>query len=309
MAVPVDTLTAEAPAAHPSTPRRSNRLRRKRAVTAYAFLAPALVFFALLYFYPIGSEAVTSLYTGAKVDRFVGLANFSRALHDTTARHAFGVTIRYAAGVLVLSVVLGLIMAIIVNQRIRGRIVFRVILLVPYLTSVAVVGVLWRNLLDPQIGVVNRVLSAVGLPQQAWLNTHPLMTVVLIAVWQETGYLMVLFLAGLQGIPDMYYEAAKVDGASPIRRFVHITLPALAPTTLFVSIVGVISSLQQFAIPYIVTGGGPADATDLFVLRMYTTAFTYRDFGYASALAFCMLILILIISIIQLRVGRSRDAV
>jgi len=294
------------PAAGGPRPRRSP-LRRRRAVTAYVFLLPALVFFGLLYFYPLISEAITSLYTGAKVDQFVGVGNYTRAAGDAVIRNSFWVTIRYAAGVLILSVVLGLVMAIILNQRIRGRVIFRAILLVPYLTTVAVVGVLWRNLLDPQIGIINSVLTALHLPPQAWLTTHPLLTVTLIAVWQETGYIMVLFLAGLQGIPDMYYEAARVDGASPVQRFRNITLPTLAPTTLFVTIVAVISSLQQFAIPYIVTNGGPADATDLFVLRTFNTAFSYRDFGYASALAFIMLAIILIISIVQLRLGRSND--
>lgn len=304
------TVSAPAPGKG-TTPRaaparlRIDRLARRRALTAYLFLTPALAFFAILYFYPLIAEAISSLYTGPAVDEFVGTGNYARAIQDPVVQNSFWVTIRYAAGVLVLSVVLGLLMAVILNQRIRGRIAFRVILLVPYLTTIAVVGVLWRNLLDPQIGIVNRMLLALGLPEQAWLTTHPLLTVTLIAVWQETGYIMVLFLAGLQGIPDMYYEAAKVDGASPIQRFRTITLPLLAPTTLFVSIVAVISSLQQFALPYIVTGGGPADATDLFVLRTFNTAFSHRDFGYASALAFIMLVLILIISIVQLRIGRS----
>lgn len=284
-----------------------DRLARRRALTAYLFLTPALAFFVILFFYPLISEAISSLYTGPGVDQWVGMGNYTRAVQDPAVQNSFLVTIRYAAGVLVLSIVLGLLMAIILNQRIRGRIAFRVILLVPYLTTIAVVGVLWRNLLDPQVGIINRVLFSFGLPEQAWLTTHPLLTVTLIAVWQETGYIMVLFLAGLQGIPDMYYEAAKVDGASPLQRFRTITLPLLAPTTLFVSIVAVISSLQQFALPYIVTGGGPADATDLFVLRAFNTAFTYRDFGYASALAFLMLVLILIISVIQLRIGRSAN--
>lgn len=284
-----------------------DRLARRRALTAYLFLTPALLFFAILYFYPLITEAISSLYTGPRVDEWVGAGNYVRAARDPAVQNSFWVTIRYAAGVLVLSVVLGLLMAVVLNQRIRGRLLFRVILLVPYLTTIAVVGVLWRNLLDPQVGIINRVLFALGLPEQAWLTTHPLLTVTLIAVWQETGYIMVLFLAGLQGIPDTYHEAAKVDGATPLQRFRTITLPLLAPTTLFVSIVAVISSLQQFAIPYIVTGGGPADATDLFVLRAFNTAFTYRDFGYASALAFLMLVLILIISVVQLRIGRSAD--
>lgn len=283
-------------------PRR--RLARRRALTAYLFIAPALVFFAALFFYPLGSEFVTSLRTGAKSDTFVGLRNYSRAFQDPEARHAFFVTLQYAAGVLVVSILFGLLLATILNQRLRGRIVFRGVLLVPYLTSIAITGLLWRNILDPQVGILNRLLIELGLPQQTWLNTHPLATIVTITAWQETGYITLLFLAGMQGIPEVYYEAARMDGATAWQRFRYVTVPSLAPTTLFVSVIGVISSLQQFALPYIVTKGGPGNATDLYVFRMFQTAFTFRDFGYASALSYLLLTVILLFSVIQLRAGR-----
>jgi multiple sugar transport system permease protein len=288
--------------------RQRNPLTRRRATTAYLFISPALIFFALFFFYPLGAEFVTSLHTGPRADQFTGFGNYGHALRDPAVRHAFFVTIRYAAAVLVFSISFGLILSLILNQRLHGRVAFRGILLVPYLTSVAIIGLLWRNILDPQVGILNRVLGELGLPQQAWLSSHPLACVVFIAVWQETGYITMLFLAGLQGIPEVYYEAARVDGAAPLQRFRYITLPALAPTTLFVSIIGVISSLQQFALPYIVTNGGPGDATSLYVFQMYQTAFTFRDFGYSSALAYLMLVLVLILSVVQLKVGRRRGA-
>ncbi|GAA3520974.1 carbohydrate ABC transporter permease [Actinocatenispora rupis] len=298
----VATLDRRAPA--PVRTRRRSPMRRRQARTAFAFLAPALVFFALLFFYPLANEFVTSLFAGARADEFVGLGNYTRAFGDAQIRHAFAVTLQYGLGALVLSIVLGLVLAVILNQNLRGRAVFRGILLVPYLTSVAIVGLLWRNILDPQVGVLNRVLAAAGLPQQQWLTDHPLATLIGITVWQQTGYVTVLFLAGLQGIPHLYYEAAAVDGASVWRRFRHVTLPLLAPTTLFVSIIGVISSLQEFALPYLVTGGGPAGATDLFVFRVYQTSFAFRDFGYASALSYLLLIVILVLSVVQLKVGQ-----
>jgi multiple sugar transport system permease protein len=210
--------------------------------------------------------------------------------------------------VVVGATVLGMLLAVILNQRMPGRAVFRGILLVPYLTSIAIVGLLWRNILDPEVGILNRVLAAVGLPGQHWLTSHPLATLIAIAVWQQAGYTTVLFLAGLQGIPPLYYEAAEMDGASVWRRFRHVTLPMLAPTTLFVSVIGVISALQEFALPYLVTNGGPADATDLYVFRVFQEAFRFRDFGYASALSYLLLIVILVLSVIQLRVGRRVEA-
>lgn len=151
------------------------------------------------------------------------------------------------------------------------------------------------------------MLGALGLPQQFWLAnyTQALPAIIAITVWQAMGYTMVLFLAGLQGIPEDYYEAAKVDGASGWRLFWNITLPLLAPTTLFVSVIGVISSLQAFAQPYIITQGGPADATRPFVYHVFDAGFSQLDFGYASALAFLMFAVILVLTAIQMRIGRN----
>jgi multiple sugar transport system permease protein len=202
----------------------------------------------------------------------------------------------------------GLGLAVILNQSLRGRTLFRSVLLIPYLTSVSIIGLLWRNILDPQVGILNRLLEAIGLPGQTWLSTHPLSTIVGITVWSSAGYTMVLFLAGLQGIPGLYYEAARIDGAGPWRRFFSITVPLLAPTTLFVSIIGLISTLQQFALPYIVTGGGPGNATSLYAHRLFIVAFNDNDFGYASALSLLLLIVVLILSLVQLRIGDRADA-
>ena len=288
--------------------RRRGTMRRRQARTALAFLAPALLFFAILFFYPLFRELATSLFTGTRADQFTGLGNYSKAFGDAEFRHAFVITLVYGVGAVIGSMVLGLLLALILNQRMPGRSVFRGILLVPYLTSVAIVGLLWRNILDPETGILNRVLDALGLPQQAWLAGHPLATLIGIAIWQQVGYTTVLFLAGLQGIPALYYEAAAVDGASAWHRFRHVTLPLLAPTTLFVSVIGVISGLQEFALPYLVTGGGPANATDLYVFRVYQEAFQFRDFGYASALSYLLLVVILVLSLIQLKVGQRGEA-
>lgn len=298
-------------AAPPGTSRRRrgrSPMKRRQARAALGFLAVPMAFFVLMFFYPLGNEFATSMFSGPRADVFNGLGNYTRALTDPEIQHAFLVTFVYGFGALIVSASLGLLLAVILNQKLPGRAVLRGILLVPYLTSIAIVGLLWRNILDPQIGILNRVLVALGLPQQSWLSTHPLATLIAIAVWQQIGYLTVLFLAGLQGIPEIYYEAAEVDGASVWRRFRHVTLPLLAPTTLFVSVIGVISALQEFALPYLVTKGGPADATDLFVFRVFQEAFSFRDFGYASALSYLLLIVILVLSIVQLKVGQRDDS-
>ncbi|MER7248373.1 sugar ABC transporter permease [Kribbella sp. NPDC000426] len=282
-------------------------IRRRQALTAWLFLTPAVLFFVLLFFLPIGNQLLTGAYD-ADGTSFVGFGNFSRAFGDPEVVHSFLITLAYAAGTLIVGTAVGLGLAVILNQSLRGRTLFRSVLLIPYLTSVSIIGLLWRNILDPQVGILNRLLEAINLPGQTWLSTHPLSTIVGITVWSSAGYTMVLFLAGLQGIPGLYYEAARIDGAGPWRRFFAITLPLLAPTTLFVSIIGLISTLQQFALPYIVTGGGPGNATSLYAHRLFIVAFNDNDFGYASALSLLLLVVVLILSLVQLRIGDRTDA-
>jgi len=287
----------------------ANPLRRKHVITAYLFLIPALIFFLAMFFYPLYLELMTSFTSGLTSPVPVGFDNYIRALQDPMVIHSFFVTLLYASGSLVGSIVFGLLLAVVLNQRLRGKTVLRTMLLVPYMTSIAIVGLLWRNILDPNVGVLNTVLHNLGLPGQQWLNTAPLQTLIGITVWQETGYVMMLFMAGLQAVPEEVYEAAKIDGAGVWARFVKITLPLLAPTSFFVILVGVIGSLQQFGLPYIVTNGGPGNATSLFVFQVYQETFTNQDIGYASAMAFLLLIFILILAFIQMRVGRRRELV
>ncbi|MFI7613750.1 carbohydrate ABC transporter permease [Nonomuraea terrae] len=286
---------------------RPATLSGRYARTAYLFLLPAILFFALMFYLPIGNVVATSLRTGPQADQWAGFGNYAQALADPAVAHSFLVTLAFSVAEVVGSIVLGLVLALALNQPLRGRVAFRVLLLVPYLTSVAIVGLLWRNILDPELGILNRMLMAAGLPGQQWLNTAPLLTIAAVTLWQSVGYTMVLFLAGLQGIPETYYEAAKIDGADAWRRFWRITLPLLAPTTLFVSVMAVISGLQAFGQAYIITNGGPGDATDLLVFHIFNVAFRTRDFGYSSAQSVLLLIVIVAFTVIQLRAGRRGE--
>ncbi|MBF8191263.1 sugar ABC transporter permease [Nonomuraea sp. K274] len=287
--------------------RRRRTLSGRYARTAYLFLTPAILFFGAFFYLPIGNVVATSLRSGPQADQWAGLGNYTQAMADPAVRHSFLVTVGFALMVVLGSIVLGLALAMALDQPLKGRVAFRVMLLVPYLTSVAIVGLLWRNILDPELGVLNRLLHALGLPGQHWLNTAPLITIAAVTLWQSVGHTMVLFLAGLQGIPETYHEAAKIDGADPWRRFWRITLPLLAPTTLFVSVMAVISGLQAFGQAFIITNGGPGDATDLSVFHIFNVAFRARDFGYSSAQSVLLLFVIVAFTLVQLRAGRRGE--
>ncbi|GHO63839.1 sugar ABC transporter permease [Ktedonobacter sp. SOSP1-52] len=279
-------------------------LASRQALIAYVFLAPALIYFTIFFFYPILLELWASMQSTTD---FVGLANYLTAFQDQRVWATFQVTVLFAIGVTLLNILLGLGLALLLDLPFKGRVVFRAVFLVPYMTSMVIVGLMWRNILDPQVGILNRLLFSLGLPQQGWLTDYQLAlpVVIGITVWQGVGYTMILFLAGLQGIPEDYYEAAQVDGANGWMRFRHVTLPLLAPTTLFVVIIGVINSLQAFTQAFVITQGGPADATRFYVFHVYNIAFNENNLGYASALSFIMFVLILVLTLIQWRLGNK----
>jgi multiple sugar transport system permease protein len=279
-------------------------LASRQALIAYLFLFPAFVYFCIFFFYPIGVELWSSLQNNDS-GVFAGLQNYIQAFQDPRVLNSFRVTGLFALGVTVLSIIIGLGLAILLDQPLRGRVILRACLLTPYITSGVIVGLMWRNILDPATGILNRVFAILGLPPQDWLSNYQaaLPVLIVIMVWHGVGYTMILFLAGLQGIPPEYAEAASVDGATRRQRFRHITLPLLAPTTLFVSIISVISSLQAFSEALIITQGGPAEATRLYVYHVFNVAFNENNIAYASALTFLMFLAILLLTTLQLRIG------
>ena len=236
--------------------RRRLGLQTRRTIVAYLFLTPALIFFAIFYFLPIGVELWVSFRTGLPLlgdSVYAGGQNYIRAFGDPRAINSFKVTLIFAFGSTVFGILAGLGLALLLNQQLRGRVLFRAVLFFPYMTTFVIVALMWSNILDPTIGILNNALRALNLPTQSWLASYDqaLPALIGITVWHTAGYNMILFLAGLQGIPDVFYEAAKIDGASPWSRFRYITLPLLAPTTLFISVISIILSLQAFIHAYI----------------------------------------------------------
>jgi multiple sugar transport system permease protein len=181
--------------------------------------------------------------------------------------------------------------------------VVRAIIFFPYIISFVIVALMWKSLLDPYSGILNNILIALGLPTQNWLGdpNAALPTMIGITVWKDIGYATLIYIAAIQSIPASLYEAAALDGAVPRQMFFSITIPLLAPTTLFLAVVGMISQLQDISASLLLTDGGPADATRVFSLHVYETAFKDLDIGYASALSFLMFVVILVVTFIQFK--------
>ncbi|WP_245525629.1 sugar ABC transporter permease [Mesorhizobium sp. M00.F.Ca.ET.216.01.1.1] len=287
---------------------RADRLsqRTRRALVAYLLLSPAIVYFTVFFFYPIGLEFLASLHTGQPLigeSRFAGFDNYMTAFQDARVRQSVIVTLAFAIGVTAASIAIGLGLAVLLNRPIPGHAAIRAIIFFPYIISFVIVALMWQAILDPYTGILNSILAELGLPTQSWLSetSTALPTLIAITVWKDVGYAMLIYLAALQSIPSDFYDAASIDGASPAQQFRHVTWPLLTPTTLFIAVVSTISQLQELAPAYLITKGGPADATRLFSLHVFEAAFFELNIGYASALSFLMFLLILAITFVQFR--------
>jgi multiple sugar transport system permease protein len=278
--------------------------REHEGLAAGLFLLPNLIGFLIFTAIPVGAAFVLAFYDydlllGAS---WAGLENFREMFTvDRVFRAALFNTVYFTAVSVPLSVVLGLATAILVNQALRGVVIFRSIFLLPYVTVTVALSLVWKWLYLPDIGLINSALGAVGIDGPAWLTsqTWAMPALILMSVWKGFGYNMVIFLAGLQGIPDHLYDAAKVDGATAWRRFLNVTLPLLSPTTFFVVVISVISSFQVFDQALIMTNGGPGTATTTLVLYIYQKGFQSFDMGYAAAVALVLFAVIFVFTVVQ----------
>ncbi|NIO72516.1 MAG: ABC transporter permease subunit [Anaerolineae bacterium] len=284
--------------------------------TAMVVLLIAAAFFALVRLYPIFDALVLSLQHKVGAQQYwVGLENFRTLFKDTIFLKSVWNSFRYTAMAVPGVVAVGLVLAMLVNgvknTLLRGA--FTTSFFLAYVVPLVAVAVMWRYLYLPgRMGLFNALLGLVGLGPVRWLDSPKtaLLSLAIVRVWKYSGYAMVLFLAGLQAIPDTFYEAAMIDGASRWQRFRHITLPLLAPTTLFVVMVSILSAFMMFTEVYVMTGGmvtaadvrgGPQYSTTTMVFNIYTTAFEHFKMGYASAMTVILLILMVIVSVIQFK--------
>jgi ABC-type sugar transport system permease subunit len=283
--------------------------RRRETWLGYALVGPSVFLFGLVYLYPVAYSAWVSVYTWDLVTeaRYVGLENY-RDLWSAEFREVVANTALYSVGVVVLSQGLGLVLAVLLNNRTRLGAIFQASIFSSYVVSWVAVSLLWIWLLDPQYGLVAYLLSLVKLPSVNWLGDHriALGSLVLVTVWKTVGYPMVIYLAGLQAIPGDLYEAASLDGAGAWQRFRHVTWPLLTPTTLFLLITLTIASFQGFDIVKIMTQGGPVTSTVIYVYYIYEQAFQYFKLGKASAAVVVFFAVIVALTYLQWLVFRRR---
>jgi multiple sugar transport system permease protein len=289
---------------------------RRQHLAGWLFVSPALVLIAVYFFVPVIAGLLLSftdfdIYAIGRPDsaRLVGLGNYAQVLSDPVFWKALGNTFVFVVAGGPLSVIVSLVAALLVSSKLtRFPGLWRSIYFMPVVTTLVAVAIVWRYLLHPQYGLIDWALTRMGLPAIDWLgDPHwAIPAIILLTVWKNFGYNMLIFIAGLQSIPEELYEAAELDGAGGWSRFVEITLPSLAPTFLFVGVMTMLGQFQVFAEPYVMTQGGPLKATTTVVMLMYEQGFRWWRMGLAAALAFVLFVIMLIGTTIQMWLQRER---
>jgi multiple sugar transport system permease protein len=281
-----------------------------RAVWGYAFLSPWAVGLIIFFLGPIFASAYYGFteYDVLSPPRFIGLANYAKAFSgDELFWPSLGRTFRYSIVVVPVGVVGSLILALLLNQKVKGTNLFRTFFFLPSLTPAVALALLWKWLFHPVLGPINLFLGLFGIQGPAWLSSKDwaLPALVVVSLWGGIGGgRMMIFLAGLQGVPQELYEAADIDGAGSWRKFWSVTLPMISPTLFFNLVLGVIGALQVFTLAYVATLGGPSYATWFYALHIYRQSFEYFRMGYGSALAWIFVVILLVFTYLQISLSR-----
>lgn len=289
----------------------ATRSRRRRILVAYTFMLPSLIVLAVFMFYPLIRAAILSFtnYSVFGVTKYVGLSNYITLVHSSQFWGDLVNTVYYAGVTTPVSVALALALALLLNRRgLPARGVLRAAIFLPAVVSLAVAAIPFRLMFTPSIGLITYWLGAVGVHSTDWLDSTTLAmpAVIIVGIWKNVGFYMVIYIAGLQTIPKEFYEAARIDGASAWRRFRNITWPLLSNTTMFVTIIALIASFQAFDQIFVMTQGGPAFSTETLVMLIYRQGFQQFQLGYASAIGYVLVLIILLFSLFQMRYFNRR---
>jgi multiple sugar transport system permease protein len=285
--------------------KRPLSLSKREAIWAYILIGPWIVGFIIFTLGPMVASLIFSFtdYSVVKESQFLGLANFVELLFkDYRFWHSLKVTLTYAVFAIPIGLTLGLALALLLNTKVPGIAVWRTLFYTPSVVSGVAVAVLWSYLFNPRFGVINWLLSVVGIDGPGWLSSPQwaLPALILMSLWGVGGG-MIIYLAGLQGIPTALYEAAEIDGANKLQSFFSITLPLITPVLFYNLIIGIIGTFQIFTQAYVMTAGGPVESTLFYNLYLYNNAFRYHRLGYASALAWVLFLIILGLTLLVFR--------
>ncbi len=280
-------------------------MQKREAVAGYLFLLPNFIGFLVFTAIPVVIGFYISLtdYTGFGKPNFVGLENYIKMWSDSDFLIALKNNLWYTVGTVPLTILFALLLALMLNRKLYGGKVFQTVYFFPNLTSMVAVGCVWLQIFNRKNGPVNQMLTQLfgveNPPKWFWGAGTALLTIVIVVVWKQAGYYMIMFLGGLKNIPTQLYEAAKIDGANAWDAFIHVTLPMLSPTTFMITILTFIASFQVFDIINVTTEGGPGRVTEVLVMRIYKEAFKYGRMGYGSAIGYFLFAIILVITLIQ----------
>ncbi|MBM6717455.1 sugar ABC transporter permease [Gemmiger formicilis] len=299
--------------AAPAAQKKGMGKNMRDSLIAYSFIAPNFIGFCVFTLVPMIFAIALAFcdWDGVHAVEFVGLKNFIDLMDDETFKASFVNTIVYTVGTVPLTLVCSLGLAVLLNQKVKCRNFFRTVSFFPYVASLVAVAAVWNMIFSPSMGPVNQLLASLGvenLPRWAAGKETAMITVILFSVWKNMGYYMVIYLAGLQGTNLELNEAAELDGANKWQIFWHVVLPQLRPTTFFVIIMLTISSFKVYDQMYMITQGGPGNATMTLVYDIYNVAFVNTPrYGYASAISMVLFVLVLIVTIVQFRGSSAND--
>ena len=274
-------------------------------------MVPSFLILGTFVIYPIIQSFIYSFQnvTIGGATQWIGLGNYVTLVNDPMFWNALGITLEFSVASVVILVVVGFILALLLQGEGLVTRTVRSIFFFPTIVSLVTIGLVWKFLLDPNIGFVGGIFDLFGLPPLSWLQstTLALPTVIFVNIWKNLGFAMILLLAGLKGVPQERYEAARLDGARSLQLVRFITIPGMRPTLLFTTLILTIQSLQVFDLVYVMTDGGPIFKTDTLVNLLYRDAFQNYETGYASAISFVLFVIIVVISALQLRFFRYND--
>lgn len=287
--------------------KQGSKRARKEFLTGMGFILPSLLGFLIFTFIPVIISLFLSFTSwnfmeGVEGIKFNGLANYIRLFSDEWFINSYKNNIIFTAVTVPVLIGLGLVMATIINKYIFGGGIVRTMIFIPYIASVVAVCTVWMVLLQPSYGPINEFLRSIGIENPpGWLADFKwsLPSIMIIYIWQQVGYYSIVFLAGLKGLPEDVYEAAKVDGASSVRQFFSLTVPLISPTTFFLAIMGIIGSFKVFDQISVLTQGGPGSSSSVMAYYVYRTAFDYFEMGYANTLAWALFVLVFLVTLIQ----------